>query len=137
MTRRAFAGTVLGFTAAAAAQAGSVEQDAQKIAEAWLALVDQGKYGESWEQAAAGFKKKVPRARWEALAAQARKPLGALKSRSFLSAQFARELPGAPDGEYVVIRYDASYANKKNAVETITPTKDPDGVWRVSGYYIR
>jgi len=45
--------------------------------------------------------------------------------------------PGAPDGEYVVIQYDSSFENKTEAVETVTPMLDPDGVWRVSGYYIR
>ena len=56
-----------------------------------------------------------------------RDPFGALKSRQFLGAKYATELPGAPDGEYVVIQYQASYENKKNAVETITPMKDGDG----------
>jgi len=32
------------------------EQLAQQSAEPWLALVDSGKYGESWEQAAQFFK---------------------------------------------------------------------------------
>jgi len=29
------------------------------------------------------------------------------------------------------------FANKKAAVETVTPMKDTDGQWRVSGYFIR
>jgi hypothetical protein len=27
--------------------------------------------------------------------------------------------------------------NKRSAVETITPMRDPDGQWRVSGYFIK
>ena len=46
-------------------------------------------------------------------------------------------LPGAPDGEYVVIQFDTSFTNKKVAVETVTPMKDEDGIWRVSGYYVK
>ena len=46
------------------------------------------------------------------------------------------EMPGAPDGGYVVIQYDAVYQHKKSAVETVTPMDD-GGEWRVSGYYIR
>ncbi len=46
-------------------------------------------------------------------------------------------LPGAPDGEYVVIQIQTSFENKKSAVETITPMLDKDGRWRVSGYQIR
>jgi hypothetical protein len=36
-----------------------------------------------------------------------------------------------------VIQYDSVFANKASAVETITPMLDADGVWRVSGYYIK
>ena len=46
-------------------------------------------------------------------------------------------LPGAPDGEYVVLQFDTSFANKKEAVETVTPMLDKDGKWKVSGYYIK
>jgi hypothetical protein len=54
-----------------------------------------------------------------------------------VSAKFARSLPGAPDGEYVVIQFTTSFDGKAVATETVTPMKDPDGHWRVSGYYIR
>ncbi|HWN92533.1 MAG TPA: DUF4019 domain-containing protein, partial [Verrucomicrobiae bacterium] len=48
-----------------------------------------------------------------------------------------RTLPGAPDGEYVVIQYETAFENKASAVETITPMLDKDGSWRISGYYIK
>jgi hypothetical protein len=37
----------------------------------------------------------------------------------------------------VIVQFDTSFANKKEAVETITPMLDPDGQWKVSGYYIK
>jgi hypothetical protein len=58
-------------------------------------------------------------------------------SRKFKSAQYTKSVPGAPDGEYVVLQFDTSFANKKEAVETVTPMLDPDGKWKVSGYYIK
>jgi hypothetical protein len=67
----------------------------------------------------------------------ARSPLGKLITRKLKHTQYATSLPGAPDGDYVVILYDASFENKKSAVETIVPTLDKDGQWRVSGYFIR
>ena len=42
-----------------------------------------------------------------------------MRSRSFLDAVYETELPGMPDGKYVVIRYQASFENKADAVETI------------------
>jgi len=113
------------------------EQAAQEAAKAWLALVDAGKYAESWEEAASLFKDAVPKAKWEAMVAAGRKPLGEVKSRHLSSARYTTEMPGAPDGEYVVLQYRASFANKKSATETVTPMLDKDGRWRVSGYFIR
>ncbi len=64
-------------------------------------------------------------------------PSGSSLDWNMLSAQYRTELPGAPDGEYVVIQYEVSYENKKAGVETVTPILDKDGKWRVSGYFIR
>jgi hypothetical protein len=66
-----------------------------------------------------------------------RAPLGAVRARKIKGATYTKTLPGAPDGEYVVIQYDTSFENKESAVETITPMLDKDATWRVSGYYIK
>ena len=70
-------------------------------------------------------------------AGAARGPLGKLISRKEKSATFATSLPGAPDGQYVVIQYDSVFEHKRTAVETITPMLEKDGSWRVSGYFIK
>ena len=49
----------------------------------------------------------------------------------------ATELPGAPDGEYVVFEFQTRFERKRAAIETVSPMRDRDGQWRVSGYYIR
>ena len=110
---------------------------AQRAATAWLALTDGGKYAESWDSAAALIKAAITKPGWEKALKSARSPLGALKSRKLKSATFARSLPGAPDGEYVVIQFDARFESKAAAIETITPMHEKDGSWRVSGYYIK
>jgi hypothetical protein len=127
-----------GLLMAADADAGSdKEKAAIAAAQSWLALVDAGKYGESWKEAATYFRGAVTQAQWEQAATGVRNPLGALVSRKLKSATFHTSLPGAPDGEYVVIQFDASFAKKKGAVETVTPMLDGDGRWRVSGYFIK
>jgi len=113
------------------------EADAQVAAETWLKLVDQGSYAASWDQAAKLFKGAVTKEQWAQAAAGVRTPLGRALSRRVKSRQYAERLPGAPDGKYVVIQFDTVFANKSAAVETVTPMLGPDGVWRVSGYYIR
>jgi Protein of unknown function (DUF4019) len=63
--------------------------------------------------------------------------MGKLVSRKVKSASYTTFLPGAPDGEYVVIEFNTSFGNKKSGIETVTPKMDKDGTWRVSGYYIK
>lgn len=110
---------------------------ATQAAGAWLKLVDQGSYGQSWKDASSLFKSHVEQTEWETAAAKARGPLGSLISRRVKRARYETSLPGAPDGQYVVIQYQSSFEHKKSAVETVTPMLDTDGHWHVSGYYIR
>lgn len=116
---------------------GSAEEAAVSAAKAWLSLVDNGKYVESWNEAAQYFKGAVSKEQWGQTIRAARKPLGNNFSREVMSKSYHTSLPGTPDGEYVVIQFKASFKNKKSATETITPMMDKDGKWRVSGYYIR
>lgn len=123
--------------AAAAPLLADAKGDAQKAAEAWLALVDEGKYGESWDQAAGFFRTAISKDSWGPLVERARAPLGKVKSRTLKAAVYTTSLPGAPDGQYVVMQYVTDFDNKTGAVETVTPTLDKDQTWRVSGYFVR
>lgn len=106
-------------------------------AKTWLGLVDAKQYKESWVEAAPFFKDRITEIDWVKMISLARGPFGELKSREFKTAKYATSLPGAPDGEYVVIQFKTSFTNKADAVETITPMKDDKGAWRVSGYFIK
>jgi hypothetical protein len=106
-------------------------------AESWLKLVDSGNYQVSYDQASSLFKNAVTEAQWAEQVGVVRRPLGPLESRKVRHAQYATTLPGAPDGQYVVIQYRSSFRNKQLAIETVTPMLDKDGQWRVSGYYIK
>jgi hypothetical protein len=109
----------------------------KKAAESWLALVDKADYAASYDQAAGMFKSAIGKADWQQKIKAARDPLGKVLSRKLKSAQYTTSLPGAPDGQYVVMQYDTSFENKKSAVETIVPMLDKDGQWHISGYFIR
>lgn len=124
-------------SAMASAQNAEKEQAAIAVAEQWLELVDASRYGQSWKQAAEIFRNGVAKTDWRDSMRAVRAPLGRLKSRKVLRADYRTSLPGAPDGEYVVVQFQASFANKQAAVETVTPLLEKDGNWRVSGYYIR
>ena len=112
-------------------------ENAEAAALAWMSLVDDGKYSESWEGAAGLLQKAVSQDQFAHSLDAARGPMGALVSREVIKSSYETELPGAPDGEYVVIQYASSFVNKKKAVETVTPMLADDGIWKVSGYYIK
>jgi hypothetical protein len=123
--------------AAGAQEKAKAEAAAQQSAEAWLALVDAGDYGGSWQQSAEAFKSAVSQEKWESALQGTRSPLGKILSRKLKSASYTKTLPGAPDGEYVVIQYESSFEHKQAATETIVPMLEKDGKWRISGYFIK
>ena len=96
---------VLPLPARAAEKHDEAEKQAVAAAESWLALVDDGKYGESWDAAAEYLKNAVTKDDFAKSLNAARKPLGKLKSREIKSKECRTSLPGAPDGQYVVIQF--------------------------------
>jgi len=113
------------------------EKAAVTAAGVWVSLVDGEDYGESWNQASALFKTAVTKEQWQQSLKAVRTPLGKMVARKLKSKQYTKSLPGAPDGEYVVIQYETTFEKQQSAIETVTPMLDKDGKWRVSGYYIK
>jgi hypothetical protein len=114
-----------------------VEKAAISASHAWLSLVDGGNYAEGWNQAAGFFKDAVTKEQWLNSMRTFRVPLGKVVARKLKSKQYTKTLPGAPDGEYVIIQYETQFEKKQSAIETVTPMLDKDSKWKVSGYYIK
>ncbi len=130
-------GTVSGTQAATSpASATSSESAALKSALEWVALVDQQRWEQSWGSAGTLFKSQVTAASWAASVQPVRKPLGAVSTRTLQSAKKHSSLPGAPAGEYEMVEFKTSFANKKNALETVVLTREISG-WKVIGYFVR
>ena len=121
----------------ATSEAPGKEAAAVSAAEKWLATIDEGLYAASWKKAAEFFRNAIKPEQWEQGMQVSRKPLGKLISRKVQTKTFKTSLPGAPDGEYVIIQFETSFENKEIAIEKVTPMMDKDGNWRVSGYYIK
>lgn len=115
----------------------AAKKKAIAAAETWLTLIDKGEIAKSWETSAVLFRGAVTQEQWKQTLKGVRGPLGKLISRELLLAKYETQLPGAPDGEYVIVQFKSVFERKSSAVETITPMKDPDGKWRVSGYYLK
>ncbi len=124
-------------TGCSSARNPEAEQAAIAAAEQWLELIDNENYPKSWETAAELFKGAVTQEQWLQAMQSIRSPLGSKIMRNCASVKYMTSMPGAPDGEYVVIQFETSFEKKSSAIETVTPMLDKDGAWRVSGYYIK
>jgi hypothetical protein len=119
-----------------AAETAGPEAAAQTAAEGWLAHVDAGDYAASWEGGSAVFRQAVTSAQWEQALVQARQPLGELQERRLLHAEHSTQLPGAPQGEYVVLAFRATFTGGA-ANEQLIMMLDDDGEWRPAGYFVQ
>lgn len=115
----------------------SFEAEAVKAADEWLNLLDQKEYAQCWTNSAKYFREQVSQEQWLEGMNSIGNLVGSVENRTMRSANYFRALPNAPMGEYVVIVYDITLKSGQTAVETVTPMKDPDNLWRVSGYYIK
>ena len=128
---------ILGLCLSYSSIANEAEDKAMEAAKAWMELIDEGKYAESWQEAAVYFKNAMTKYKWEQVLTGVRKPLGKIVSRKLKAKISTKALPGAPDGDYLIIQFTTSFENKRYGIETVIPMLDKDGKWRVAGYYIQ
>ena len=100
-------------------------------ARSWLALVDAGKWQESFAATTRSFQTSNTVQMWQSASEQARVPLGAMLSRTAIS---DHNVPAAPAGVRAV-RFRTDFANKAGAIETVSLVRE-GGEWRIAGIYI-
>jgi len=110
---------------------------ATKMTDAWVKLIDQGNYSDAYDQTGDQFKKMVGKDAWVKQITPYRGALGPVNSRTLEKATYTDNIPGQPPSQYVIITYATSFKLKSDAHEEITTQKEGDGVWRSLGYYIR
>ena len=115
----------------------SPEKKAKIAAKSWLELVDSKNYAKSYDDAASFFKTTVKKGDWIDSLTGLRSTLRGVVSRQLVSEKYETKMPGAPDGEYVVIKYKTKFERKEAVEEIVVPMLDTDGKWRVSGYYVK
>jgi len=108
-----------------------IRSDVTETARQWLALLDQGRWSDSYRLTAASFQKLNSAATWAAASEEARTPLGAVVSRTLIGQE---NLPAPPHG-YEVVKFRTDFANKKQALETVSLDRE-SGAWRVVGVTI-
>lgn len=128
-------GFILGLALASGAEPAGQQPDIA-AAKHWVQLVDNSRWDYSWAAAGTLFKSQMPQPRWASTIAPVRAPLGTVTSRVVKAVTPAKSLPGAPDGDYEVVLFRTSFANKAAATETVVLSREATG-WKVDGYFIR
>ncbi len=118
-----------------AAWAGPAEDEAAAAAKAWLAVVDAKNYAQSWKDAADLFQQGVSQDKWDDMVQSIRDKVGPVKTRAFQAAQFAKALPGVPDGDYAIVSFQTDFESRVASTEVITLLHE-NGKWKVGGYFI-
>jgi hypothetical protein len=112
------------------------EQAAQRQALGFLGYLDQGRFAESYAYTGMLIRAQVDQNSFTDKVQKARAGSGALLSRDLIDSAYSTTVPGAPDGQYVVLHYHVSFANRPDSVETVT-LDFAKGYWRLAGYYIK
>jgi len=114
-------------TAAAEAPDPAIVETARQF----LALGDQSRWDDSYALTGQAFRKLNTAEVWASASEKVRAPLGAMISRVLIGDE---NLPAPPYG-YEVVKFRTSFANKKDAVETVTLERE-NGGWRVVGVIV-
>lgn len=111
--------------------------ESQEVAVKWLKLIDEGKYGDSWDVGSLTFRLTIPKKHWIALMQQIRAPLGDVKERKMVDQRPASNPKGLPKGDYMVLVFDTSFSEKQKGRELVTMVLESDGRWRVLTYQVQ
>ncbi len=108
------------------------------VGDAWIKLLDAGKYGDAWEQFDEEFKKAAPKEAWCQQIGIIRGGLGPVVSRSVDHGKFKQKIDDrAKDfGQFVTVDYDTAFQKEPNGIEQFTAMRAKDGTWHPRGYYL-
>lgn len=106
-----------------------------RVADRWLALVDDGAYLHSYEVASERLKGMVEAEAWEEMIEDARDEVGAIVFRAVMSKRMVMSSPEAPEGAWI-IEYESIFDGDETRKERVTLVPGRGGMWRVAGYYM-
>lgn len=108
----------------------------EPVAEAFLQLLDQGKYAESWQSAAKLMQDKITQKEWVEKLSKARELSGEFVARERKDASYSTEAQDSPDGEYIMLTYSSNFKKVNDVSEYVTVALEGTR-WKVAGYFMQ
>jgi DNA-binding CsgD family transcriptional regulator len=115
-------------TAAATLAAEDEAAGAARAAEAFLALLDESRWAESYAATGAEFRRLNTLEVWSEVSERARPPLGKVLTRDLVGNEW---VPAPPSG-YRLVKFRSTYANGTSQTESLSLARE-DGAWKVAG----
>lgn len=103
----------------------------------FLYLIDNGEYGQSWEVASAHLQETISKEEWEKKLEEVRGAIGSVTERVKDDVTYLEAAGDMPEGEYVVIRFNTSFSERKFMIENVTLHLAAGSEWRVGGYFFK
>ena len=108
-------------------------EQAQPVAVEFLALVDSGKYPESWQSLAPIVRDKIKQKEWIEKLDKARSKSGGIVQRVQESTRSVTSLKDSPEGEYIILSYESDFQRAEDVSEYVAIMRDGDS-WKVASY---
>lgn len=99
-----------------------------RAAEAFLVLLDEGRWADSYTLTSAEFRRLNTLAAWTQASQRARPPLGVALTRDVIANEY---VPAPPMG-YQMVKIRSRYANGADQTETLSLVRE-DGAWKIAG----
>jgi hypothetical protein len=110
-------------------------QAARQAAEAWIQLLDDGKFDQAYLQMGMTAHRQISQQQWRDQLNATRARYGTLESRIFQYPNYTTTLKNAPPGQYVVLNYLCTFSSHLTSPETVVMTKVGTG-WMVAGFQV-
>jgi DNA-binding CsgD family transcriptional regulator len=114
-----------------AAEVAASRSEAARAAEAFLVMIDESRWADSYAATGAQFRKLNSLQVWTDVSTKVRAPLGKLVTRNLVTNEY---VPAPPQG-YQLVKFASSYADGTNQIESVSLEWE-DGAWRVVGIVI-
>lgn len=121
---------------AAAPVLDETQQQVVKAAEAYLSVVDEGKFGSLWNMVSSWAKRQVTREQVSQTYQKLRDTFGKAERRTLERVLVYDEFPGLPKGRYAAVQYRTDFERQKGLWEVLVLNIDTDEKWRVNSYQV-
>jgi hypothetical protein len=107
---------------------------AEPVVSAWVTLLDAGRYEECWSALSETTKSRLSKDQFVLYLTGVRKPMGDLKARKRIEAEYVASLKNLPEQEGAIFAFESTFEKRAGVRETFGLIHDKDGQWRVGHY---